>query len=174
MKQETSDKTYPTKTQEKSSEIKVLSIKYFYNLFIKKRSSRKKKISFLDFRKIVTNYLSVYFHELYYKGGPLYFFFGGKMKLVTYKSWVKIQNRVNSNKPVLHRINKPIGLFWYLRPSMRLFFMVKIKKLTGKKNRLPKIEAIFNNNNDKDLLPIFTEEQKKGKIDKTLYKCIQT
>ena len=51
--------------------------------------------------------------------------------------------------------------------------MVKLKKLTGSTNMLPKIEALFNRNHNKDFLPIFTEEQRKGKKDKTLYKCIQ-
>ena len=51
--------------------------------------------------------------------------------------------------------------------------MVKIKKQSGSTNMITKIESIFKKNNNTDLLPIFTEERKKGKINKTLYRCIQ-
>ena len=71
------------------------------------------------------------------------------------------------------KVNKAFGLFWTLRPSPKMYFMVKIKKLTGSTNIIPKIERLFNRNQDKDLLPIFTDEQKKSKRNKTLYRCIQ-
>lgn len=50
--------------------------------------------------------------------------------------------------------------------------MVKIKKQSGTGNMITKIEAIFKKNNNTDLLPIFTEERRKGKNNKTLYRCI--
>ena len=173
MKHQTQDSTSQISTQEKNSK-EVLSIKHFYDIFNEKRSPKKPRVSFRDFKNIVFSYLKTYFYELYLNNKPMYFFFGGNMKLVAYLPWSDMQKRSNTNKPVLHRIGRSIGLFWYNRPSERLYYMVKIKKLTGSTNILPKIEAMFNNNNDKDLLPIFTEEQKKGKIDKTLYRCIQT
>ncbi len=174
MKQEILNIVPQSTIQPEKSKIEVLNIKYFYDLFVKKRLAKLYTPTLQQFKKIIYTFLKIYFQELYMHNVPKYFFLGGKMKLVAYHSWVKLQKRGYSKEPEIHRSDKAIGLFWYLKPSEKMHFMVKLKKLTGKTNAIPQIERIFNQNNDKDLLPIFTNEQKKGRIDKTLYKCIQS
>ena len=171
MKQEIKDLTFQKKTRGKK--YKTLSIKHFYDLFSKKRTRKLRPVSLFLFKKIIKNYLSVYFHELYLESKPMYFFLGGKMKITLLASWKNYQVRGESKKKEMHQSDGAIGLFWYNKPSQRIQYMVKLKKLTGSTNMLPKIEALFNRNHNKDFLPIFTEEQRKGKKDKTLYKCIQ-
>ena len=171
MKQVIKDLISQKKTQEKK--YKTLSIKHFYYLFFKKRSRKYQSVSLSLFKKIIRNYLSVYFHELYLESKPMYFFLGGKMKITLLASWKNYQVRGNNKVKEMHESEGAIGLFWYNKPSQRIQYMVKLKKLTGSTNMLPKIEALFNRNHNKDFLPIFTEEQRKGKKEKTLYKCIQ-
>ena len=173
MKQEIKDLTLQKKTQEKKYKIRTLSIKDFFHLFSKKRTRRTSSVSLLTFKKIISNYLSVYFHELYLEAKPMYFFLGGKMRITTLPSWKNYQLRGKAKTKELHISENAIGLFWYNKPSERLHYMVKCKKLTGSTNKLPKIERLFVKNHNKDFLPIFTEEQRKGKKYKTLYKCIQ-
>ncbi len=176
-------------TQEKNCNILVLNINYFYNLFLKERNTypasffaTNKKIkgrvrrtpTLQEYKKIIYEYLKTYFFELYINPIKTYFFLGGFMRIVTISSWINKQKRGYSNNLKYCKAYKAFGLFWTLRPSPKMYFMVKIKKLTGSTNIIPKIEETFNRNQDKDLLPIFTNEQKKGKLNKTLYRCIQT
>jgi hypothetical protein len=176
-------------TQEKNCKPQVLNISYFYSLFLKEKKSyapslfcigektrkkRPRKVTLQEYKKIVYEYLKIYFFELYINSSKMYFPLGGLMKIVTYSSWIRKQKRGNSKIKEYCKADKAIGLFWYSRPSRKMFWLVNIKKLTGKTNMIPKIEKIFNQNQDKDLLPIFTEERKKGKLNKTLYRCIQT
>lgn len=176
-------------TQEKNSKLLTLNINYFYSLFLKNRKAypaayfaTNRKIkgrvrrlpTLIEYKKIIYEYLKTYFFELYINRIKTYFFLGGVMKIVTISSWVNKQKRGYSNEKKYCKVNKAFGLFWTLRPSPKMYFMVKIKKLTGSTNIIPKIERLFNRNQDKDLLPIFTDEQKKGKRNKTLYRCIQT
>lgn len=172
MKQEISDTTLQSNTQEKNSKLEVLNINHFHQKFLKEQQNEN-AISLKLFKKIVYEYLKIYFYELYFLRVTKYFFLGGKMKIVTYPTWVKKQRRGRSAEETLHRSERPLGLFWFLRPSRRMYFMVKLKKLTGSTNILPKIEQSFLQKFDKDLLPIFTNEQKKGRENKTLYRCIQ-
>lgn len=176
-------------TQEKNSKLLVLNISYFYSLFLKERKAypashfaTNKKIkgrvrrsaTLKEYKKIIYEYLKTYFFELYINPVRTYFFLGGVMRIVTISSWINKQKRGYSNKKEYCKADKAFGLFWTFRPSPKMYFMVKIKKLTGSTNIIPKIESVFNRNQDKDLLPIFTDEQKKGKLNKTLYRCIQT
>ncbi len=70
--------------------------------------------------------------------------------------------------------NNALGLFWFVRPSMKMYYLVSIKKLTGSSNRIPDIEKVYVNNFNKDLLPIFNQELRKAKDNKTLYLCTLT
>lgn len=173
MKPETTDITSQSNTQEKSSDEKVLNIDYFYDLYLKKHK-RKKSISFSQYKLIISTYLRVFFKDLYLKNFISYFFLSGKIKIVTNSPWTNVQRRGNNKTAELHKTGKSLGLFWYLRPNQKIHNTIKLKKMTGKRNAIPMIEKIFNENYDKDLLPIFTIEQKKGKTNKTLFKCIQT
>lgn len=175
-------------TQEKSSDLEVLTIKYFYNLFLKEKKSyapslfsinkktrkkRKRKVELKEFKKVIYAYLKIYFYELYFLKKPMYFFLGGFMKVVLYHTWTGVQRRGTKQKKEFHESEKAFGLFWYMRPTMKTHYFVKLKKLTGTTNIIPRIEKTFSQTEDKDLLPIFTEERKRAKTNKTLYRCIQ-
>ena len=159
-------------TIKKKAKTEVVGISYFYTLFIKS-SLIKHQISFVDYKKVIYNYLKIYFFELYFSKTPLYFFLGGLMKITTYPSWSRVQKHGGSKKITLQESEKALGLFWHMIPSRKMYYMVKIEKLTGTTNMIPKIEYAYKQNNDKDLLTIFTEEKRRGKQDKTLYQCIQ-
>jgi len=103
----------------------------------------------------------------------IYFPLGGFMKKVRYPKWVRFMAKGSSDKRISGGSNA-IGLFWYLRGSQKMHYMVTLKKLTGSSNRIPEIEKVYNSNFNKDLLPIFSEELKKAKTNKTLYLCTLT
>ena len=190
MKQETSEVVMQNTIQEKNCKPEeTLNIKYFYNLFIKTKKrypesyfaidkkinkKRKRFIALKEYKKIIYSYLKIYFTELYMANIPKYFFLGGKMKIVRYSTWVNKQPKGHSKELKFCKADNALGLFWFLRPSKKTLYMVKIKKLTGSTNAIPQIEKRFNQIHNKDLLPIFTEERKKGMKHKTLFKCIQT
>jgi hypothetical protein len=152
-------------TQGKNSKLEVLNIDYFYNLFIKKTPSKKKTVPLKIFKKIIRAYLRVYFYELFMSKSPMYFPLGGKMKIVTYPPRFHLKNKMY--------IEKSFGLFWYDRIIPKFFFFVRLNKMIGKHNYIPKIQRLFKTNHDKDLLPIFIQELKKGITNKTLFRCIQ-
>lgn len=172
------------KTQAKS--IDVINIKDIYNTLPKKKKKkyppsffcvdrktnrkRKKEVPLLLFKKIVMEYLKIYFYDFYMSVHPVYFPLGGIMKKVTYPKWVRYMAKGKSEKRITGGDNS-IGLFWFLRASMKMNYLVNIKKLTGTTNQLPKIEKIYTTNFNKDLLPIFSQELKKAKSNKTLYLC---
>lgn len=181
MKQQTPEIIIQNSEQEKNSkEIETLYISDFYKTYIKERkkyidfpSKRKhKKVKILIFKKIIKEYLKIYFNDFYYYDKSIYFPFGGFLKKVLYPKWVKKITKPNTNKSKYEykTSNSAIGLYWYLRPSKKMEFMVEIKKLTGNTNALPKIEANFLKTKSKDLIPIFTAERVKGKKHKTLYR----
>lgn len=189
MKQETKDITLPNKTQEKNCDLQVINIDFFYKKFLKEKrryapslfcvnkTTRKKRpqsVSFNLYKKIVLEYLKIYFFSFYMNQSASYFPLGGFLKKIIYPKWAKVMKRGAYGKKELCGGNHAIGLFWYLRPSQKMFYMVKLTKLTGSSNRLPKIEAIYKQNFDKDLLPIFTEEAKRAKKHKNLYLCTLT
>lgn len=158
-------------TQEKKPDREVLSIDYFYERLTKKK---KRRISLNLYKKIISCYLDVYFKDLYFSSGNLlYFPLGGYMKKVAYSKWVYKMKR--GSQGIQHcKSDQAIGLFWFLRPSKKMYWMTKLKKLTGIYSKLAKLDKLYSQNNDKDLLPIFTTEVKKGNRTKTLYKCILT
>lgn len=185
MKQEISEKTVQVITPEKKPKPQVLNIDYFYKLYEKEKKKyppsffcvnkptkliRKKSVPLRLYKKIILQYLKIYFFDFYITTKYIYFPLGGFLKKVLYAKWVGtfqrgITGETNSGS------EGAIGLFWYMRASMKMAFMVKIKKLTGSSNRIPKIEAIFEQRLDKDLLPTFTTEIRKAQTNKTLYVC---
>lgn len=163
MKQATSDITLQNNTQGKNSDVEILDITYFHSLYLK--NFRKFAVDLKLYKKVVKTYLKIYFTELYMNKVAKYFFLGGQAKLV-------LGTAVVFNKATNSVINKNINIFWYNRPSKKMWFMVTIKKMKGSSSALSKIENFFHTKYNKDLLPIFTKEQKKGKNNKTLYRCI--
>lgn len=172
MKPETLDTTSQNSIQEKNCKLDVLNIDHFHKLY--KKEKRKRSFPLKDFKLIISTFLKIYFYELYMDRVPKYFFLGGKMKIVIYEKWAKKQRVGKSEEKVFVKSDNAFGLFWYDRLTPKLFFMVKIIKRTGSRTFIPKIEKTFKANHDKDLLPIFTKEQKKGITNKTLFRCIQT
>lgn len=188
MKQETLDITSQSKTQEKNCSLEVLSIDFFYKKFAREkrryapslfcvnevtRKKRPQQVSFSLYKKIVSEYLRIYFFYFFFSEKPVYFPLGGFLKKVACQSWMRKMKRGNGPEQICGG-NKPVGLFWFLRPSAKMWYMVGIKKLTGKHNRLPKLEKTYRQNFDKDLLPIFTEEAKRARTNKTLFICTLT
>jgi hypothetical protein len=182
MKQEILEATSQNTTPEKK--YKVLNIKHFYNLYLKEKvrhdsslfsvgtktkSKRKRFASYDEYCKIIRCYLEVYFYELYFRKIPSYFFLLGIIRITISSPW-----RAKGKNGKFYGSEGAFGLFWYLRPSEKSYFMVKLKKLTGKHNMIPKIENSFAKQDNKDLLPTFTEERRKALETKTLFRCIQT
>jgi hypothetical protein len=176
------------KTLARSSDIEVLGIKDFYNQFVKEKRryapslfcigtktklKRKKPVELKLYKKIILEYLKLYFYDFYMNQNSIYFPLGGFLKKVVYPKWVRMMRRGSSEKQ-LSGGDKAIGLFWYMRATKKMFYMVELKKLTGSTNRLPKIEAACMQNSNKDLLPIFKTEIKKARKNKTLYLCTPT
>lgn len=188
MKPQTTEITSLKKTQEKNSKPEVLNISYFYNLFAKEKkryapslfhldkkikAKRPEIVSLRIYKKIILEFLKIYFYEFYWKNGPSYFFLGGLVKKVLTKKWSRKQKLRNSEKTIVRRTDGAIQFFWYMRPSIKFFHMVKLTKLTGKTNQLPVIEQQYLKIHDKNLLPIFGEERKNAKTNKYLYRCSQ-
>ena len=148
------------------------NIDYFYSLFQKER--RRYHPSLFDlgketklvrplpvdeklYKKIVSTYLRIYFLDLFFKFGATYFFLTGQMKLIRMKDNGKGFTRV--------------GLFWFLRPSEKFSYKYCVlKKLTGKRNALPKIGQLWDNTFSPEILPILAEEFDKKYKSKTLHR----
>ena len=187
MKLETTEPIVQNLIQEKNCNLETLNVSYFYKLYLKEKKKyppslfcinkttklkRPRTATFKEFKTVIYEYLKIYFFELFMNKVPMYFFLTGFMRTVTYAPWTRKQSRSNLKEKTLCYSSGAIGLFWYYRPTMKSYYFVKIKKMSGSTNMITKIEQIFKKNNNKDLLPIFTEERKKGKINKTLYRCI--
>lgn len=188
MKSQTQEKTQlDIRPEKKHKELEVLNISYFYKKFInentkfkrsrfcvleKKQRDKKVVIPFSIYKTIIKEYFKIYFNEFYFLNNSVYFPFGGFLKKVLYGKWRANQIKPNTNrkKTTFRMIDNAIGLFWYKRPSVKMFYMVKLVKLTGSSNQLPKIEKEFLKNNDKDLIPIFTKEYKEAKDKQILYR----
>jgi len=177
-----------SKTIARSSDVEVINIDFFYKIFAKQKRryhpslfcigtkvkrQRKKIVTLQLFKKIVKEYLKVYFYDFYMNDLPIYFPLGGLMKKVIYPKWVRYMAKGKSEKRISGG-NNSIGFFWFMRASQKMNYLVNIKKLTGTTNQIPKIENLYTSQKNKDLLPIFKQELKKAKSNKTLYLCTLT
>jgi hypothetical protein len=177
-----------TRIRKINKDTQSIGVDHFFDMFSKEKRryppsffciskpsklKRKKPIDHILYRKIILEYLKLYFFDFYLKKGALYFPLGGFLKKVLYPKWSRFQARGSSKKQI-SGTEGSIGLFWYMRPSSRMYYMVKIKKLTGSSNRLPKLESRFKNIINKDLIPIFKPELSRKKENKTLYICTLT
>ena len=188
MKQETLETSPQSKTQEQSSKLQVLNIPHFYKKYINQKNPkhrpqqfstdekikliRKRNPTLNEFKIIVKQYLTIYFYELYMNKVPSYFFLGGMMRVCVCHPWV-MNTFKKKGKTIISGSSGAFTLFWYLRPSEKINFMVKLVKLTGSSNVIPEIERIFKKHHNKDLLHIFTHERKKAFLNKTLFRCIR-
>lgn len=165
----------------KSSEYDKISVSYFYKLYEKKNirhrvntydkeSNRngRRIIPAILFRKIIYTYLKLFFFEFYSMNAPSYFPWGGYIKKVASNKAVRDTNRNGNKKRIVK--NRTISWFWFLRPNMRMGYMIKLTKMTGSTNIIPKIEAWYRTNFDIDKLPTFNEERIKKKRNKTIIK----
>ena len=173
---------------EKSSTNKVLNIKDFHKTFEKRKLKyppgyfavskktklkRKTLVPFTLFKTIIKQYLKFYFFDFYNNKFPIYFPLGGWMKKVLFRPFINLQKRGNQDAQVV-RSDGSIGWFWYLRPSRHVFYMVDIHKLTGSTNQIPLMEASWLAANDKDILPIFTNETRKFRHKNMFFICTLT
>lgn len=173
-------------TTQKSIKEEVLSVKHFFKLYEKEKrkypsflfclngsikAKKRKSVDFNLFKKIVKNYLTVYFYNFYMSKGSRYFPLGGFMKKVLYDQWREPDDFRRRPDGTRMGSDGSIGLFWYMRPTRKIYYMTKLIKMAGSTSSLMKIENIYKNNNDKDLLPNFVSEIKKAQNNKTLVKC---
>lgn len=138
----------------------VFGVKYFYEkfsikhhpqMFEKTKNVRPRKIPISLYKQILIQYFDIYFKEIYFFSGPSYFLYTGSLEKVRYSQKV-LRNYKGSF------IKKPtIGFMWYLRPSELFYFCCKIKKMIGSTNRIPKIEKLFKNSNDIELIVNFDD-----------------
>ena len=165
---------------------KILYTKDFYGSYLTKHKrypigyfnlKLKRKYYYVSeklFLKIIKTYFRIYFLEFYSSKYPIYFPFGGMLqKTRSNNYYARIRNPITKQKE-LKKISNAIRWVWYLRPSKWYFFRIEIKKLTGTTNIIPKIERVYSQENDKELLPIFTNEIHKLKEKKNLFRCIQS
>ena len=172
----------------KSSDKEVLNIKDFYKTFEKRKqkyppgyfdvntktkAKRKQSVSLMIFKKIIKQYLKIYFYDFYNNKLALYFPLGGWMKKVALNPFINKQQRSNK-QDVLCRSDGTIAWFWFQRPSRKIFYLVDIHKLTGSTNQIPKLEAEWLSKNDKDILPIFTQETRKFRHKNMFFICTLT
>jgi hypothetical protein len=163
------DKITLTPATSSNSKFKeVYGLNYFYENFENKYSPkmmgekkgvRPKKIAKSLYKKILLEYLDIYYKEIYFFTGPSYFLYTGILEKVKYSP------RIIINKGVKKMINSSIGFMWYQRPSELFFICCKLVKLTGKTNRLPEIEKTYKNNFDVNLIVNFEDaigEQKRN------------
>ena len=143
-----------------ANEKEVYGLKYFHSKFKKKyppkmlgetKGLRPKNVPISLYQKILTEYLDIYFKEIYFLDGPSYFLYTG------YFTKVKYSPRTIMNKGIKKLIPASIGFMWYQRPAELFFLCCKFEKLTGKNNRLPQIEKIFKNNFDINLIVNFED-----------------
>lgn len=109
---------------------------------------KHQKVSKSLYRKIISSYLRIYFYEAYFIDRKIYFFFGGYLFKVRCGNWIKPSSRDKKYEIANHAI----GLFWSERPCPRFWFSIKIRKLKGKANIIPKIEKEWKSENDITLL----------------------
>ena len=178
-------------TNRKNSDVEVLGIDYFYEKFrrekrrydpslfcvgTKTKKKRKQEVPLSLFKKIILEYLKMYFWDVYMSpdNRSVYFPLGGFLKKVLYPKWVRRQQRSTSDRMDSGSPTGAIGLMWYLRPSPKMHYMVWLKKQAGSTNRITALEKIYCDNFNKDLLPIFKLELRKAIKSKTLHLCIPT
>jgi hypothetical protein len=125
--------------------------KYSPKMLGEKKGVRPKRIDKSLYKKILMEYLDIYFKEIYFLEGASYFLYTGLLTKVKYRP------RVIINKGIKKIINASIGFMWYHRPSELFFLCAKFEKLTGSTNKLPQIEKIYKNNFDVNLIVNFED-----------------
>ena len=153
-------KTYRTKDY--YSKFQYGGKNYFKNMG---KNEASRKVDSKLFIKIIRTYLKIYFYELYLLNKPMYFLFGGLLRLC------RIGNKVVTVKGKKQHWKHSLGLFWYNRPSQRFLFSMSLKKLNGSNphNALPKLEKIWKEENEITELPIFLHLKNKHFDNKTYF-----
>jgi hypothetical protein len=137
----------------------VYGIPYFMSEFKNKypkymlgeKGSKEKKVSESLYKQILVEYFDIYFKEIYFINRPSYFLYTGIMDKVLYRPRIIKKNQVN----IIAQAT--IGFMWSMRPSNLFFYCVRFIKLTGKLNKIPKIEKLYKNNFDIHLIPNFED-----------------
>jgi hypothetical protein len=140
---------------------KVIGIKYFRELFLKRKrvypvsffhfpiDTRKKSIALPPnlFNQTIKTYLGIYFGEFYYNDTPKYFPLSGLLRKIQGSSFF-----VNNRRGITHQ-GRSISWIWYLRPKISYFSNIKIKKQNGSTSRVLKLDNNYKANKDLELLP---------------------
>lgn len=148
----------------------VYDSEFFYSQYDRKYSpellglkgKRPVKIDKSLYDKILREYWDLYFKEIYFLNKPIYFLYTGSLEKVLCSPTV-IKTKI---KKVT---NSVINLFWSKRPNQMFFCMVKFAKLTGKQNAIPKIELMYKNNFDINLIANFEQVIKEARRNDNLY-----
>lgn len=147
-------------TKEPYKDDEVIRLKYFYNLFVKRKrlypssyflfvtNTRKKSLPLERplFKKIISTYLDIYFNEFYYEDKTKYFMLSGQLEKAKGSPII-----INSKKGIFNESNS-IGWVWFLRPSIPFSSNLKLIKLKGSTSRVGKLEKKYCERNDFALL----------------------
>lgn len=140
---------------------------YFPNQFDTKKPTRgrsKLPVPLQVYKKIIYKYMEVYFNEVYFGNVPqMYFFLSGKMQLA--RTSPKRSNNLKS-----FVTDFTINLFWSQRPHYSLWGCVKLKKLGGSSNIIPKLDKRFALIHDLLLLPKLSQLVTDARTKKTLFR----
>lgn len=127
-------------------------IKDSYSLFKKKywsselglpKKRGKIRMPYSIYKKIISAFLRVYFEELYFSNKKyLYFFLGGDLKLV--RQVPRLMTYGGQNRMSGHAIS----FLWYNRANKDLWRFVKIKRMRGLSNIIPKLDAKYKEKKD--------------------------
>lgn len=157
---------------------KVVRLKDFYELFLKRKivfptsyfhfriKTRKRTIPLprLLFKKIISNYLDIYFNDFYFQNKPMYFMLSGDL--------IKVRGAeiaINKKKGIFSEM-KSIGWTWFNRPSLPYISNIKLIKLKGSTSRVGKLEKKYHMNNDYGLLTPMGVVHKQLLTDNKLFK----
>lgn len=114
---------------------------------IGRRGKNERKIDKDLYKRIFMEYWDVYFKEIYFKNENSYFLYTGVMEKISFAECCLKKTDTEGNVWYEHRPDA-LGFAWYERPSLLFHWGVKILKLSGSSNRMPKIEKLFKSTTD--------------------------
>lgn len=116
------------------------------------------------YRAIVTKYLTIWFMELLYVKGSIYFPLGGRAMLNKCAGWIRMYRRrkvlPEGEKMQLKETKRKIGIYWYNRPLPTSEFF-QITKQTGGGRKFHEYENQWLEKNDPEELEFSKDLQDK-------------
>lgn len=123
-----------------------------------------KRIPIALYEKIFTEYWDIYFKEIYFTNTRLYFLYSGTLEKVLYRP------RIIKTHNVKKRLNPTIGFFWSERLTKLFTHTINLKKLTGTRNRLPKLDLMYKKIFDINLIANFEDVKTNAENNQTYFR----